>query len=279
MADLNNIKRSLVDYISSEAGITEERVIELIEAELLNTIGDMSNLQTEAKDLIVNAINELVNSGVDNSKLEELEDRIDEVFQLGNDVKQMLVDALIANGLTEENLSTSNTFESLINYIDWFDYYKGYNIYKFVVPANTTLELIDDLRGDPFNETVYTDWGDGTIDANLTHTYATAGTYIVISKYSLSTYGENSVSYDPYTVMYLTDVMNINCKITDANYMYVNCNALTNINANEWDTSNIETMNYMFSGCRNLETLINDKWNISNVVSAVGITNDCIKLN
>ena len=278
MADLNNIKRSLGDYITSESGITEERVIELIRAELLNQVGDLNNLETNAKDLIVNAINEILNSGIDNSVIEDLEKDVDELFQLGNDVKQMLVDALIANGLTKENLSTSNTFESLINYIDWFEYYKGYNIYEFTIPADYahySIYLKEDLRGDTYSGTVYTDWGDGTIDTNLSHVYGVAGTYQVITKYSVIDL--NGIG-NSHTKMFFSNVVNINKNITNASNMFRECVGLKVIDANEWDTSNITNMDGMFSSCSNLTTLNNDKWNVSKVSSAVDMYLNCNKL-
>ena len=54
-------------------------------------VGELKNLQTTDKDNLVDALNE--------------------VFQLGNNVKQNLVDALIAKGV---QASTSETFDSLI---------------------------------------------------------------------------------------------------------------------------------------------------------------------
>lgn len=276
MANLNNIPKKLEEYLSS-AGISEERVIELITFHILSVVGDLNNLQTQNKDLIVNAINEILNDG-NSSKVNELEGKINELFQLGNDVKQMLVDALIAKGL-EENISTSNSFETLINYIDWFDFYKGYNIYKFNVTANSTITLQSNLRGDSFTGTVYTDWGDGTIDTGLSHTYTTAGTYTVVSKYNVTAciHGTTYKS-DANTLNCLIDVLNINKCMTDASHLFNGCNNLSVINANDWDTRNITLMNYMFANCTNLTTLNNENWNVSNVTSAVNMTDNCPKL-
>jgi surface protein len=275
MANANDISRKLQDYLGS-AGISEERVIELISIHLLEVIGDLNNLNTNNKDLIVNAINEIVDAN--NATIEDLNDRIEEVFQLGNDVKQMLVDALIANGI-EENLSTGDSFNTLINYIDWFDYYKGYNIYKFNVTANGKIILQSNLRGDGFTGTVYTDWGDGTINTELSHTYTTAGTYTVVSKYNVTAFVHTTTyKYDANTVNCLIDVLNINKSMTDASHLFNGCNNLTVINANDWDTSNITLMDYMFANCTNLITLNNENWNVSNVTSAAHMTSNCPKL-
>ena len=78
--------------IADESGnIIDTSELEAQIEEVDNKVGELSNLQTTDKDNIVDALNE--------------------VFQLGNDVKQNLVDALIAKGV---QASTSETFDSLI---------------------------------------------------------------------------------------------------------------------------------------------------------------------
>jgi surface protein len=270
MADLNNISRSLIEYLNS-AGITEERVRELINAELLAQVGDLADLDTNAKDLIVNAINELAASV---SKINALDSRINEVFQLGNNVKQLLVDTLIANGLTEENISTSDTFTDLIDQINKFNNYRSYNVYKVKIPGDYTMWLANDLRGDSYNGTVYTDWGDGTIDTNTTHRYA-AGEYTIITRYSIC---DTNGSGHSHAKMFLSDVININQNINNAAYMFYECVSLKNINANDWDMRNITNMDYMFAKCSNLVTLNNEEWNVSRVESAVNMCLDCKNL-
>lgn len=262
---VNNISKSLAELISSEIGITEEEVRTIVNDIILNqVIGDLNNLNTTAKDLIVNAINELV------GKTTDIQESIEEVFQLGNDVKQMLVDTLIANGI--ENISTSDTFVTLISYIDWFKKYKGFNILRFEVPANTTIMLQSDLRGDNTTGTLLTSWGDGTVDTELSHTYSSAGTYDVVTKYSVI---DRNGTNDPTTISCLVNILNINNLITDASYMFAGCTGLTVIDANEWDTSNITNMNYMFYYCGNLITFDNDMWNTHNVLTAVGMFEGC----
>ena len=60
------------------------------------SVGTLSSLQTSAKDNLVAAINE--------------------VFQSGNNVKQKLVDTLIANGIT--GISTSTSWDILISHVN-----------------------------------------------------------------------------------------------------------------------------------------------------------------
>ena len=86
---IEELSDSLKEHLS-ELGLTEEQVNSLVQ----NKLGDLSNLETANKNSIVEAINEL--------------------FQRGNNVKQNLVEALIAK---EIEASTSEGFESLINKI------------------------------------------------------------------------------------------------------------------------------------------------------------------
>ena len=82
--------------IADESGnIIDTSELEAQIEEVDTKVGELSNLQTTDKDNIVDAINE--------------------VFQCGNNVKQGLVDALIAQGV---QASTSETFESLIGKIN-----------------------------------------------------------------------------------------------------------------------------------------------------------------
>lgn len=84
---INNINKSLKDL-----GLTEEQVIELIKN---NISGDISQLNTSNKNSLVDAINE--------------------VFQSGNSAKQELVAALVAKGL---NATTNMTFSQLIDSVE-----------------------------------------------------------------------------------------------------------------------------------------------------------------
>ena len=271
MADLNNIKRSLRDYINSESGISEERVIELIRAELLNQVGDLNNLETNAKDLIVNAINEIV------ADLNVLENNIESAFQLGNDVKQKLVDALIARGIREEDISTSDTMTEIISRINWLGNFKQYYWYEFKVPSsNRTITLFGDARGDQSPEARYTDWGDGTIDKELSHTYAKAGVYNVKTKYVLRT---KANTYDSNTVAALTNIFNVNNKANDWEKLFQGCTGLTVVDANNWDVSNTIYFHSMFKGCTNLVEFHNEKWEYGIIPNMYAMFDGCSKLN
>ena len=121
---IEELSDSLKEYLSG-LGLTEEQVNSLVQ----NKLGDLSNLETVNKDNIVNSVNEVKDTvafvgtaifGSDMSDDTLMTDSntvigaINEVFQRGNNVKQNLVEALIAK---EIEASTSEGFESLINKI------------------------------------------------------------------------------------------------------------------------------------------------------------------
>ena len=125
------------------------------------------------------------------------------------------------------------------------------------------------------------DWGDGNTDtniyANITHTYATAGTYTVIitgdcigwdvgNSIFGSTYwtsvvnwgqlqlGADNLGYnfafcpnlDLSSVQGTLDLTGV----TNLDGLFYDCTSLTTINnINSWDTSSITTMNSMFNSC------------------------------
>lgn len=121
---IEELSDSLKEHLN-ELGLTEEQVNSLVQ----NKLGDLSNLETVNKDNIVNSVNEVKDTvafvgtaifGSDMSDDTLMTDSntvigaINELFQRGNNVKQSLVEALIAK---EIEASTSEGFESLINKI------------------------------------------------------------------------------------------------------------------------------------------------------------------
>ena len=113
---ISDENRNVIDTSELEAQIEEvEAQIEEVEAKIEEVeetanwcrmaLGDGSQLLTSNKDTVVDAINE--------------------VFQYGNNVKQNLVDALIAKGV---QASTSETFDSLIAKLNDIQGTNPYNI-------------------------------------------------------------------------------------------------------------------------------------------------------
>lgn len=156
---IEELSDSLKEHLS-ELGLTEEQVNSLVQ----NKLGDLSNLETANKDNIVNSVNEVKDTvafvgtaifGSDMSDDTLMTDSntvigaINEVFQRGNDVKQSLVDALIAKDIES---STSESFESLINKISSIEggsgsigYATGEGSVTFIVtteskPCNASLD-------------------------------------------------------------------------------------------------------------------------------------------
>ena len=90
---IEELSDSLKEQLNN-MGLTEEQVQELIDSFEEEKVGELTNLNTTNKENLVAAINE--------------------VFQSGNNVKQNLVDALIAKGVS---CSTSDSFSKLISLI------------------------------------------------------------------------------------------------------------------------------------------------------------------
>ena len=86
------------------------------------------------------------------------------------------------------------------------------NKYVITVPAGMFVALQSDLRGRP--TAGKTNWGDGTIDTNTSHTYTTAGTYTITTKYAFTNYIGYSAETNGFT-----------------NYIYNNISAITGITA------------------------------------------------
>lgn len=65
---------------------------------------------------------------------------------------------------------------------------EAYNIFKFdtsLTPEDKIVTLADNRRGDNTPWDYITDWGDGILDTNITHTYTNDGVYLVKTKYIL----------------------------------------------------------------------------------------------
>lgn len=223
-------------------------------------VGDLNELQTDAKTSVVDAINEL--------------------FQSGNNVKQKLVDTLIAGGVTD--VSTNNSFDELIARI--YDAIRptvvnptAQTIGLFNISDNQTIVLQNGLRGDVSvgeDGIVMTDWGDGTINTELSHTYTNSGIYQISSKYSLvSTEGV----YDASTVASLREILSINPNIRNASYLFYNCEGLLSVTSDLSESSLINT-SHMFEGCINLPILDVSNWNTKDVVDMRYMFNNCAKL-
>lgn len=269
MNNLNNYNKKLVDHLNIDF-IRKEEAVQLIIDEISSTVGNLNNLNTTTKDDLVSAINEIV------ARINVLETNIESAFHLGNDVKRKLVAALIAKGIRKEEISTSDLMNDIFNHINWLGNYKAYYDYEFTITtANYVITLYDDPRGDNTYGTKYTDWGDGTIDTELTHTYTQTGVFRVKTKYVI--YTTNGVS-NLNSRETLTNVFNVNNKATDWSSLFRNCDKLINIDANNWDASHTIYFTNMFKDCINLQTFDNENWQIKTDAYMTDMFNGCYKL-
>jgi surface protein len=146
------------------------------------------------------------------------------------------------------------------------------------------------------------DWGDGTINdigtynqAETTHTYAVAGTYIISIKgncigwrfgntgdrlkilsvqswgnFKLGNVGLYFQGCANLNLSSVSDILNLS-GTTDMNLMFSLCSSLTSINRiNEWDVSNVTNMTSVFNSCTNFNQNLNS-WNVSKVTSFVSM--------
>ena len=134
--------------------------------------------------------------------------------------------------------------------------------------------LANDRGGDTTEWDGITDWGDGTRNASLTHTYISDGRYKIKTKYKL----DNSNNCANNTRKKLIDCKSINKNMTNLKSMFNNCYNLTIINIPKWDTTNVTNMSYMFMNCANLTTLDVSNWNTSKVVYMNNMFSGCSKL-
>lgn len=328
---IDNLSKSLKEYLNG-LGLTEEQVTTIItnilvdyatkdelenidlsqyvtKDELQNIDLDLyqkvedETLTTEDKT-VIGAINEIDANTVSkeeyDAKVAELEASVNEAFQLGNSVKQKLVDTLIAKGA---DVSTNDSFDILISKITSMNIKPTVNpadgnILVFSVTNGTTIVLQNDLRGDTSAVNISTDWGDGTLNNALSHTYDKAGVYQVTSKYNLiATDG----TCDATSVSCLTSIIDLNENITDGSYMFYNCtnlttvaefdmmacimtdmshmfhgcSSLTAVYSGLWDPCYVTDMSYMFSDCVKLTTVITSTWDLSNLENAEYMFHNC----
>ena len=140
--------------------------------------------------------------------------------------------------------------------------------------SDSTTVTLQNFTGSDEEYDGTTDWGDGTIDTSLTHTYSADGVYNVKTKYLIN----KSTTGDSNTRKMLTDCIAINSEISDYSYMFYNCSNLTELSANSWDTTKATSMLGMFSGCSSLDTLEISEWNTNNVSDMEDMFSSCSKL-
>ena len=176
------------------------------------------------------------------------------------------------------------------NYLYIFSDYLSdtYNTYVFNVVKNNAYEegiyrtqnrkitFPNQLRGDT-SSNVITDWGDGTRNTSLNHTYSKDGVYTVKTKYCPSASG-SSISTSTNITQFLKEVKSLNKNMTSLKYMFYNCKLLTTLDVSNFNNSKVTDMYYMFGGCNSLTTLNVSNFDTSNVTNMYGMFNNCNSL-
>ena len=152
-----------------------------------------------------------------------------------------------------------------------------YNIFVFdtnKVSNSKKVTLQNYRAGDTTEWDGLTDWGDGTIDSNTSHTYASDGIYTVKTKYMIN----NGSTGDGNTKSMLINCTGINSNITTARYMFYGCKSLTSLDLSGWNTSNVTDMEQMFSYCSKLTSLDVSNFDTSSVTNMGAMFRDCKSL-
>ena len=150
----------------------------------------------------------------------------------------------------------------------------GFGFDKF----NTLIMKIDTTKGgslectlfwsnQPNRDDMITDWGDGTIDSEFTHTYAEHGIYRIKTK----AYNTNPVSMSGTN--FVIEVENIPPYKTNCNYFFDGCTNLVRVTAYNLTLTGVVQMFYK---CPNLTEIVGiETWDMSNCVSYRGFLCDC----
>lgn len=124
---------------------------------------------------------------------------------------------------------------------------------KFVFDTSRAIDgfqpivtLKDYRAGDTTHWNGYTDWGDGTINKELSHKYTTSGVYTVKTKYMINDGYGGSINNTRHLFI-RCDAINKN--IRDLSYLFNNCEHLTSVNLSNLDKSLYYEAAYAFYDC------------------------------
>ena len=179
----------------------------------------------------------------------------------------------------------------------------GYWLDMSAITGDTTITLYNE--NNLATEEILTDWGDGTQDSELTHTYSTAGEYVVVS--NLQNRAMINGVFNSTIYSYLTKAnifykiapshMFYNCtKLKEVTFtdnwadslgttsfsfwrLFGNCSALTTINNIDiLCRIALSDMTSVFEGCKSLAELDLSKLNTQNVQKMSSVFNGCSSL-
>lgn len=142
---------------------------------------------------------------------------------------------------------------------------------------NRKITFPNQLRGDTSTWSKLTDWGDGTVDSSLNHTYSSDGVYTVKTKYCPSASG-SSIEDNSNIKRFLTEVKSLNKNITSYNKMFHMCNLISVDIDSNFSVSNVTSMADMFRTCSKLTTVNMSNLNANNVTSISYMFYNCTSL-
>lgn len=156
----------------------------------------------------------------------------------------------------------------------------NYFVFQTSQTLGNTITLQEYRAGDETEWDGLTDWGDGTIDSLLTHTYDNYSVYTVKTKYMINKGDEKTgVTGNSKARNMLIACKNINKNITIVSGLFMNCANLKTVDLSLIDTSKSTSMYQMFNGCSSLTSLDLSHFDTSNVTNMYGVFNGCTRLS
>lgn len=125
-----------------------------------------------------------------------------------------------------------------------------YNQFVFdtsICYGTRTITLQNYRAGDTTHWNGYTDWGDGTINKELSHAYPEDGIYTIKTKYMIND-SEGNKDYN----FPLIECKSINKNIKDLSYLFYGCDKLTSVNLSNLNKSLYYKAAYAFCNCESL---------------------------
>lgn len=138
-----------------------------------------------------------------------------------------------------------------------------------------TITLHNSTKGDTTTWNGLTDWGDGTVNSELSHTYNVKGTYLVKTKWVASDDEGSLKSNTRAARVTLIKCLNVNKNITEFSHLFYNCGNLKSVSFDKNTTYNINTMDFMFAGCSDLEGIDLSNINTSKVTNMLSTFESC----
>ena len=140
----------------------------------------------------------------------------------------------------------------------------------FYVNSDLLTEYTITLNG---SDGVYTtEWGDGTTDKRVSHTYSKSGSFRIVTNNS-ETFGTGSQIPDNFRVA-ITRVLHLDETITNGSHLFDGCTNLLEIKPL---VNTFNTVDYMFNNCNNLLDVNMSGVSFGNYTSATYMCNGCSK--